>query len=188
MLTIASAARTGWPAPESFAAATDGSSYEVIDGEPFAAPTPSIIHQNTALAFLVRMSAYIEAVTMQLLFGPTVITFSPRRMVRPDLVVLPTVKGRWATSFREAGRLELAVEILSPHTARVDRYLKRRLYQSEGVREYWIVDSASRLVERWRPNDEVPEVLLDSLSWQPRMDIPPLTIDLEERFRWIHGE
>lgn len=40
------------------------------------------------------------------------------------------------------------VEVLSPSTARADRHRKRLIYQSEGVPEYWIVDSDARLVER----------------------------------------
>jgi len=36
----------------------------------------------------------------------------------------------------------LVVEILSPSTARRDRTEKKKLYQANGVEEYWIVDSA----------------------------------------------
>ena len=37
--------------------------------------------------------------------------------------------------------LLLAIEVLSDRTARTDRRDKRRLYQREGVAEYWIVDA-----------------------------------------------
>ena len=39
------------------------------------------------------------------------------------------------------------------------RVLKRRFYQRMGVTEYWIVDVDARMVERWRPGDERPEVI-----------------------------
>lgn len=35
---------------------------------------------------------------------------------------------------------DLAVEILSPATARRDRGKKRQLYERAGVREHWIID------------------------------------------------
>ena len=34
----------------------------------------------------------------------------------------------------------LALEVLSPSTRRHDLVRKRRLYEREGVREYWVVD------------------------------------------------
>jgi len=55
----------------------------------------------------------------------------------------------------------------------------------EGVPEYWIIDLDARAFERWRPNDERPEILADTLVWQPRADIEPLTIDLEEYFTGV---
>ena len=45
------------------------------------------------------------------------------------------------------GAPDLVVEILSPSTASVDRGRKLSLYERSGVREYWIVDRAARLVE-----------------------------------------
>jgi Uma2 family endonuclease len=76
----------------------------------------------------------------------------------------------------------LVVEIVSPSTARTDRQQKRRIYQSEGVPEYWIVDLDARVVERWRPHDTRPEIIADILVWQPQSDIAALSIDLVELF------
>ena len=73
-------------------------------------------------------------------------------------------------------RLLLAVEILSPSTARADRQRKRAIYQSEGVPEYWIVDVDARLAERWRPGDERPKILATTLEWQPRADQEALAL------------
>ena len=60
--------------------------------------------------------------------------------------------------------------------------MKRRLYQREGVPEYWIVDVDARLVERWRPGDERPEILTTRLTWRPDPAAPALEIDLEPYF------
>jgi len=78
--------------------------------------------------------------------------------------------------------LLLAVEILSPSTARADRHRKRIIYQSQRVPEYWIVDGDARLIERWRPDDERPEILAESLVWRPRDDVVAVTIDLPTFF------
>lgn len=39
-----------------------------------------------------------------------------------------------------------------------------------------------RLVERWRPGDVEPEVLLEHLAWQPLPSFPALSIDLQALF------
>jgi len=78
--------------------------------------------------------------------------------------------------------LLLVVEAVSPSSARMDRIEKRRIYQSEGVPEYWIVDPDSQLVERWRPEDNRPEVITDAFQWQPLPDLSPLRIGLHDVF------
>jgi Uma2 family endonuclease len=80
-------------------------------------------------------------------------------------------------------QLLLVIEVLSPTTARYDRQLKRVRYQREGVPEYWIVDIESRQVERWRPNDEKPEIVVSALDWQPEGQPVICTIDLDQVFR-----
>ena len=62
------------------------------------------------------------------------------------------------------------------------------LFQRAGVPEYWIVDLDARLVERWRPGDERPEVLTERLRWQPDAATPPLEIDLSAFFAQVVGD
>ncbi len=83
--------------------------------------------------------------------------------------------------WREVARPILAVDILSPGTAGRDRGIKRHLYQQAGVPEYWIVDLDSRLVERWRPADERPEILSETVSWQVLNSPPPFELESATR-------
>jgi Uma2 family endonuclease len=53
------------------------------------------------------------------------------------------------------------------------------------VPEYWIVDQDAEVFERWRPQDERPEVLDSELSWHPPGAPAPLTIDLPSLFRSV---
>ena len=118
MAMPAPAARTDWTAEEINTLPDDGNRYEVVDGELLVSPAPTNEHQEAVVELLVRMRAYVIAASMQILVAPSAVRFSSRREVQPDLLVLPLVDGKRARSFREVGRLELAVEILSPSTAR----------------------------------------------------------------------
>lgn len=94
----------------------------------------------------------------------------------------PLVEGRRPRDWADIRTLLLAIEVLAPGTARADRRLKRRAYQRHGILEYWIVDLDARLIERWRPDDERPEVLGERLAWHPVPHLPQLELDLPELF------
>ena len=47
------------------------------------------------------------------------------------------------------GAPDLVVEVLSPSTAQNDRHRKWKVYESCGVREYWIADAANRTIEQY---------------------------------------
>ena len=92
---------------------------------------------------------------------------------------LSDVESRRQDAARE---LRLAVEVLSPSSARYDRVDKRPRYQEERVEELWLIDPESELVERWRPDDERPEVLAQTLVWQPAGSEASVSIDLVTLF------
>jgi hypothetical protein len=51
--------------------------------------------------------------------------------------------------------------------AHFDGSRKRRFFQRGGVPEYWVVDPDARLIERWRPGDERPELADGRFAWSP---------------------
>ena len=103
-------------------------------------------------------------------------------VLQPDIFVFRQGAEKPTRSWADITGLLLAVEVLSPSTARYDRTLKRRRYQRAGVPEYWIVDLDARLIERWRPADSRPEILAERISWRPEDGGDGLEIDLTELF------
>jgi hypothetical protein len=77
--------------------------------------------------------------------------------------------------------------VLSPGTARFDRVVKRGRYQRYGVDD-WIADLDARLVERWSPGSDRPEMVSGSIAWQPVGAPEPITIDLDGLFAEVPGE
>ncbi len=175
---------TRWTAERVRALPDDGRRYECIDGELFVTPAPRPVHQLAVQALLVRLYLWCRETQATLVFtSPADVELDPETLVQPDLFVVPATAGgpptRWADV---AGRLLLAVEVLSPTTARADRTVKRLRYQRAGIPEYWIVDVDGRVVERWRRDDARPEIVSGTLAWEPVAGVPALEIDLAELF------
>lgn len=164
----------------------DGNRYEVIDGELLVSPAPSYLHQRAVLRLGLLLTPYGDSVGTEVLVAPAAVRASSVREVQPDLFAFH--RRALPDRFLPMEQLVLAVEILSPSTVRTDRYRKRALYQSENVPEYWIVDVAARMIERWRPGDAEPEVLLTGMTWQPIAGHHALEVDLVAYFRAVHGE
>jgi Uma2 family endonuclease len=164
----------------------DGNRYEVIDGELFVTPAPVMRHQRAISELYGLLKSYVEDQRLgYVLFAPVDVIFSPKRGVQPDLLVIPPFEGRFPESFEQVGRLLLAVEVLSPTTARADRVAKRTLFREEGVPEYWIVDLDARTIERSTPMEPRPEILVERLTWQPEGAPAPLEIDLPAYFAGV---
>lgn len=69
---------------------------------------------------------------------------------------------------------------------RTDRIVKREFYLANNVEEYWVVDVDARVIERWRPTQDTPELLRETLLWAPRGG-DPLIIDVVSLFARIDG-
>jgi Uma2 family endonuclease len=186
---MAMSATTHWTVDMVRALPDDGKRYEVIDGELFVTPAPTLIHQRAAFTLARLLWGYVEEHRIgEVLIAPADVLVTRDVMVEPDVFVVPLIEGRKPSSWEEARRLLLVIEILSPSTARADRHVKRRLYQRERVPEYWIVDVDARLIERWRLEDQRPEILDEQLEWQPDPTHLPLGIDLKAYFRDVTGD
>jgi len=163
--------------------------YEVIDGELLVTPAPSPVHQRAVALLFALLHPYVERTRIGHTFtSPADIELSPKTMVQPDVFVVPPFAGPTPRSWKEVERLLLAAEVISPSSAWSDRTKKRPLFQRYTVPEYWIVDVDSRIVERWRPGDDRPEVLRTAVTWQPSDEHEPLEIDLAAYFAEVTGE
>ena len=171
-----------WTPDEVRALPADGRRYEVIAGELLVTPAPGFPHQEAVLLLVEALREYLRpSKAGHAAISPADLMPEPGALVQPDAFVVGLVAGRRPRNWTDIERLLLAIEVLSPSTARADRTVKRRLYQRAGV-EYWIVDLEARLVERWRPGDERPEILTEQVEWLPEPGIVPLMIDLAAFF------
>ncbi|HEX9727004.1 MAG TPA: Uma2 family endonuclease [Gemmatimonadales bacterium] len=161
----------------------DGNRYETVHGELLVTPAPRLAHQLIVTRLVVALDAYVGAHTAgQVLLSPADISWTDDTLVQPDVFVVPLAEAR-TMDWTEMKTLLLAVEVLSPSTARYDRFTKRRLYQEVGVPCYWIVDPDARCVEVWTPQLTFPVVERAAVSWQPAGAGERLELQLAALFR-----
>jgi Uma2 family endonuclease len=163
----------------------DSNRYEIIDGVLYVTSAPTLNHQRMVGALYMLLRPYATALGLELFMAPVDVRASPVTQVEPDLLVAPravthTVQTRWLPM----PALVLAIEVLSPSTARVDRGRKRELYLSERVDQYWIFDVDARSVSVWSPEavEGITLTSADELCWQPVASAGPLVIDLGALF------
>jgi Uma2 family endonuclease len=160
---------TYWTAERVRALPDDANRYECIDGELLVTPSPRPVHQLVVQELHLLLGPIVREMRPATLFmSPADVELTPGDLVQPDLFICVPTPGR--TQVREwpdIGALLLAVEVLSPSTARVDRGRKREYYQRIGAQEYWIFDPDTRSVERWSPEAARGERCRGRMTWAP---------------------
>jgi Uma2 family endonuclease len=160
--------------------------HELINGELLITPAPRPAHERAQNLLFATLYAYIRGHGSGILLSPPAdISLDGTALVQPDLFVIPRSTGRSRRDWRDVTSLLLVIEILSPETERADRELKRRHYMRFGVSEYWIVNLDEQRIERWRPAESAPEMLFESLTWQPEAAVTPLRIELGPFFEAV---
>ncbi len=172
-----------WSRKAVLALPDDGNRYELIDGELVVTPAPRGAHQVMVRELFRLLDGCARAIGgVEVLWSPADISLGEDEILQPDLFVYRTAAGKPLREWHDIEALLLVVEVLSPATARYDRQLKRRRYQRAKVPEYWIVDLDARLIERWRPDDDRPEVLADRITWMLEPGGSPCDINIAELF------
>jgi Uma2 family endonuclease len=167
----------------------DGNRYEVIDGELLVTPAPTLDHQDVAARLWLRLDPYVRQHALgRALIAPADVQLDRRSRVQPDVFVAFDADRKRPRRAADIRHLRLAAELVSPSSAHSDRWTKRLLYQRWRTAEYWIVDPDARLVERWRPDDERPEIVSGTIAWHPEPAFEPLRIDLDALFAEALGE
>ena len=134
--------------------------WEFIDGVAYSMAPPSTEHQIIVGSVFVEFANYLKGKPCKVFVAPFGVTFAKDiknekniQAVEPDITIICdkskiTEKGC-------KGSPDLIVEVLSRSTASVDVIKKRRLYEHNGVPEYWIVDPANQIVSRFQLNENL---------------------------------
>lgn len=126
---------------------------EIIDGELVVNPAPGTRHQSAVASILVALYKYAKVSGGKALCAPYDVLLALDNVVEPDvLFIRDDHLDRIGEKCLE-GPPDLAVEISSPTTRRLELVRKRELYERFGVPEYWYVDLEVDRVEVYRLAD-----------------------------------
>ncbi len=152
--------------------------YETVDGELLVSPMPRFAHQRAVSRLGLMLGEFVQRQDVgEIMFSPYDVVLDPYTLMQPDVLViapvgLDVVRGKVAPP-----PPYLAVEVLSPSTARADRLRKRPRYQRAAI-ECWLVDLDSQLIERWTSDADRPEICAERLAWQPAGAREPFELDV----------
>ena len=162
--------------------------YEIIGGELFVTRSPHCRHQKVTGRIFTALDAWsLERGSGEAFIMPGLI-FSDSDNVAPDVVWVS--RERLAQIEDPAGHLqgapELVVEVLSPGKANEDRdrLAKLKLYSTQGVQEYWIVDRIAQRLEVYR-RENAQLVRVATLVVGDRITSPLLPSFVCEIARWF---
>lgn len=124
-------------------------SYETIGGEKIMSPSANAYHNNIMGGIYTLISMYVRQNKLGHVFTNSVDVYLPDgNIFKPDLVV---VKKENAAIINWQGGIhgvpDMVVEVLSRSTRRKDLTIKKDAYESNGVKEYWIVDPYMKSVD-----------------------------------------
>jgi Uma2 family endonuclease len=124
---------------------------ELIYGELVeAVAAPELDHQDVVGSIFVLLKARAKIVGGKAYIAPVDVRLMTKVVVQPDAFwVAASSTCKPEGKKRLVGAPDLIAEVLSLSTAYEDRKRKFELYEQFGVREYWLVDPRSQLIEVW---------------------------------------
>jgi Uma2 family endonuclease len=123
----------------------EGTPVQLINNQLIMSPAPKDRHQKLLVILSRRMGVFIEKKQLgELRVAPSDVFLNEENIYQPDIYFISTEN---LAGFQEDGFHgipDLIVEILSPGSEKLDRVDKLKNYELCGVKEYWIVDPATK--------------------------------------------
>jgi Uma2 family endonuclease len=132
----------------------DGLRYELHEGDLSVTPTPGVRHQLVIGNLHLILAPHVRASGRgEIVLSPFDCIMTDITVVQPDLLYIDAARRRLLSERAIEGSPTLAIEVISPYSARIDRRRKLALYAKHEVPWYWIVDPVARTIEVYRLED-----------------------------------
>jgi Uma2 family endonuclease len=170
---------------EDYLKINDGNQYELIGGELILVQAPRTIHQLVKANLVWYITTFVRYNNLgKILDAPIDVLLSETDKPQPDILFISANRLYIITEDYIKGAPDLVIEILSPSTASYDKVKKSKLYYTYGVKEYWIVDPDTKVMEVFTPGEKnwnlVEAYDIDGILVSPLL--PGLQIELKNIF------
>lgn len=127
--------------------------WEIIDGIAYMQAAPSPTHQEILVGLLAQLYDHLSGQPCKVYPAPFCVRLMKdeekknediKNVVEPDITIVCDKSNLDETGYN--GAPDMIIEIISPSTIKMDRFIKFNSYEKAGVREYWIVEPAGKLV------------------------------------------
>ena len=161
----------------------DSELLEILMGELFVVPSPTIDHQRISKNIYNLLNEYlIKNNGGEIFYSPIDVILSEENVVIPDLLFISNKNKGIISKKNIIGTPDLIIEILSKNRTR-DLVEKKKIYKKYKVKEYWIIDIEKKQVYvNTLINSDFKEKTYKNLDENIQTNIPELAnieLDLE---------
>ena len=159
--------------------------YELINGDIVKKSAPSPQHQRLVRNIFKIIDKIIPQIGGEVLFSPIDVFLDDHCVPQPDLVFVSKENIHHITKDGIECVPELVVEVISPSSVIRDRIEKKNIYESFGVKEYWLIDPQNEEMEIYILENKRYELLSAATRTEGELKsaiFEELKLDLEEIF------
>ena len=118
---------------------------ELLNGKIYMMSSPTVNHSQIASNIYYAFRSYLKDKTCRAFNDGVDVYLTENDRVIPDAMIVCNKNNIKLDGIH--GAPDLVVEVLSPGTAKNDKGYKKDLYETAGVKEYWIIDPMLRSIE-----------------------------------------
>ena len=127
----------------------DSGNYELHNGKIIFRASPLEQHQTVAFKLTLQIGNHIMARKLgKLLFAPMDTILTPNDTVQPDLLFISHERMH-IIDRQVKGAPDFIIEILSDSNKPKEMSYKKYIYETTGVREYWIVNIEKQIITQY---------------------------------------
>jgi Uma2 family endonuclease len=125
----------------------EGTSVQLINNQFVMSPSPSVKHQKLLLTIARKIQQWTDSKKLgDVMIAPLDVHFDEKEVYQPDILFISNEKAGIIFENAIYGAPDLVIELLSPSNANFDLHQKKDIYFKKKVREYWVIDSATKEV------------------------------------------
>ena len=132
----------------------DSGNYELHNGKIIFMPTPIPKHQLISSELHILLGSYIKARKLgKLIAAPMDTVFAPHDTLQPDLLFISKDRLDIIGEKKIEGVPDFIVEIHSPSNSQKEMSYKKFVYETTGVKEYWVIYPKRKVIKQFQNDD-----------------------------------